>query len=91
MYAIRSYYVECATPSFINQYDVRPNRLFVEYLVHPREVGMTLWADYRWLLLGAVLLVAVGAWSTWRLIRQIHVCATRWSWMRRLVLFPLCA
>ncbi|MCC2604666.1 LTA synthase family protein [Planctobacterium marinum] len=29
---------ETATPSFIAQYDVRPNRLFVEYLEFPSEV-----------------------------------------------------
>lgn len=30
--------VEVATPAFINQYDVRPNRLFIEYISYPQEV-----------------------------------------------------
>ena len=30
--------VEASTPAFIMQYDVRPNRLFVEYLDYPQEV-----------------------------------------------------
>ncbi|MCY7295901.1 LTA synthase family protein [Alteromonas sp. a30] len=29
---------EASTPAFINQYDVRPNRLFIEYLTYPKEV-----------------------------------------------------
>ena len=31
-------FMEASTPSFIMQYDLRPNRLFVEYLRYPREV-----------------------------------------------------
>jgi len=30
--------VEVAMPEFIMQYDLRPNRLFVEYLNYPQEV-----------------------------------------------------
>ena len=31
-------FLELSTPSFIAQYDLRPNRLFLEYLSYPREV-----------------------------------------------------
>jgi phosphoglycerol transferase MdoB-like AlkP superfamily enzyme len=35
--------LEIATPAFILQYDIRPNRLFIEYLEYPQEVfGMLL-------------------------------------------------
>ena len=30
--------LEFATPQFLYEYDSRPNRLFIEYLVYPREV-----------------------------------------------------
>ena len=30
--------LELATPIFINEYGLRPNRLFVEYLIYPQEV-----------------------------------------------------
>ena len=30
--------LELATPTFINEYGLRPNRLFVEYLIYPQEV-----------------------------------------------------
>lgn len=31
-------FMELATPNFMLQYDTRPNRLFIEYLVYPKEV-----------------------------------------------------
>jgi len=34
--------LEAITPAFITQYDVRPNRLLVEYLVYPDEVASML-------------------------------------------------
>ena len=40
-------YMELATPAFIMEYDLRPNRLFVEYLIYPKEVFSMLWAGYK--------------------------------------------
>ena len=51
-------FLEISTPQFIVEYDSRPNRLFVEYLVHPREVCAMLWRGYKFILLfGAGLLI----------------------------------
>ena len=52
-------FMECSTPSFVDQFDSRPNILFLEYLVHPREVGATLWAAYKLPIIVAVLFVTV--------------------------------
>jgi phosphoglycerol transferase MdoB-like AlkP superfamily enzyme len=52
-------FMELATPSFVNEYDARPNRLFVEYLIYPKEVVSTLAGGYAWQFAGAI--VAVGA------------------------------
>ncbi len=35
-------FFELATPAFINEYGFRPNRLFIEYLAYPSEVGKML-------------------------------------------------
>ena len=35
--------MEVSTPTFIAEYDTRPNRLFIEYLNHPKEVLGMLW------------------------------------------------
>ncbi|HEU4620105.1 MAG TPA: LTA synthase family protein [Gammaproteobacteria bacterium] len=52
-------FLELATPSFINQYDARPNRIFFEYLIYPKEVGGTLLAGYLPQLAGALVLILV--------------------------------
>jgi phosphoglycerol transferase MdoB-like AlkP superfamily enzyme len=49
-------FMELASPQFILQYDVRPNRLFIEYLAYPAEVFGTLWHGYR-----LALCVTIGA------------------------------
>jgi len=61
-------FMECSTPSFVDQFDSRPNILFLEYLNHPREVGATLWAAYKIPIAVSVLLVS---WITWVNARQI--------------------
>jgi len=40
-------FMELSTPQFVMQFDVRPNRLFVEYLSYPAEVIATLWNGFR--------------------------------------------
>lgn len=39
--------MEAATPTFISEFDLRPNILFVEYLKYPREVLTMLWRGYK--------------------------------------------
>lgn len=61
--------IEFATPQFLLEYDSRPNRLFVEYLVYPREVSAMLWHGYR----GLLFLVAVGlAAASWLVVRHFR-------------------
>lgn len=49
-------FIELSTPSFLLQYDVRPNRLYIEYLKYPKEVFSTLWHGFRLpLILGTAL------------------------------------
>lgn len=63
-------WLELATPGFMQEYGLRPNRLFVEYLVYPREVLATL-AKGRPLQCALVLLSgAAAAWFAWRLAQR---------------------
>lgn len=72
-------FMEVSTPAFIIQYDLRPNRLFVEYLAYPKEVFSTLWEGFRIpLLLGSVLTV-LAAWTTTRLLIR-HLSNYRVEW-----------
>jgi len=56
-------FMEVATPPFILEYDTRPNRLFVEYLKHPREVSGMLWRGFKIPVLGGTLVVILAAWA----------------------------
>ncbi|WP_342366043.1 LTA synthase family protein [Pseudoalteromonas sp. S16_S37] len=55
---------EIATPAFINQYDVRPNRLFVEYLQYPNEVFSMLINGHLLTLAMAILCCGAAAYVT---------------------------
>ncbi len=84
-------YMETATPSYINQYDTRPGRIFFEYLNHPREVFTTLWADYKLqLILGCVLLLLATIISL-RVLSNLNASLAHWRLRWRLLALPLCA
>ncbi|WP_324617102.1 hypothetical protein [Shewanella psychropiezotolerans] len=38
-------FLEVSSPSFIQEYGIRPNRLYIEYLIYPKEVMSMLWGD----------------------------------------------
>lgn len=48
-------FMEVITPEFIAEYDVRPNRLFIEYLSYPDEVSNMLLTGYK----GAITLAVI--------------------------------
>lgn len=60
--------LEVSTPQFIVEYDTRPNRLFVEYLVNPVEVGSMLWHGYKAVIAVALVGLAVLCWVGWRIL-----------------------
>ncbi|MEH8018113.1 LTA synthase family protein [Rheinheimera muenzenbergensis] len=64
-------FVEVSTPQFIMQYDIRPNRLYVEYLKYPKEVFSTLWQGYRAMLLGGIALTLILLWGLHRLFLRV--------------------
>lgn len=75
-------YMEVATPPFIMEYDLRPNRLFVEYLIYPKEVFSMLWTGYKLeLLIGAVVstLTVVLGWK-WSKQLVANLSFPKWYW-----------
>lgn len=59
-----SIFMEGATPAFIEEYGVRPNRFFVEYLIYPKEVFNMLWQGRpAQVILGIVLLIVIPYFS----------------------------
>ena len=71
--------LELSTPSFIVQYDVRPNRLYFEYLKYPKELFATLWNGFRVSLLLGSALTGVLVWLGVRLLRQTAAAGQAWS------------
>jgi len=55
-------YMENATFPFFNQYDVRPNFKFVEYLEYPKEVFNMLIGDFKLPLTIAFIMIAIFGW-----------------------------
>ena len=58
-------YMELMTPNFISEYTLRPNQLFIDYLIYPREVLAMLWEGYKveiFLILSLTLAFATGFW-----------------------------
>ncbi|ELX4132288.1 LTA synthase family protein [Vibrio vulnificus] len=75
-------YMELATPPFIMEYDLRPNRLFVEYLIYPKEVFCMLWQGYKIeLFIGLVGSIAT-LWLGWIFSGKVteNVRQIKWQW-----------
>lgn len=72
--------LEASTPQFIREYDTRPNRLYVEYLKHPKEVVGMLWRGYKLTICAAVLLIVAAAWAGIELFQHISVDRPLHGW-----------
>ena len=65
-------FLEISTPSFVAQYDVRPNELFFKYLIYPKEVLSMLWKAYPLqLIIGFVAVPASLIWMRSRMRRPM--------------------
>ncbi|MFN3710837.1 MAG: LTA synthase family protein [Alishewanella aestuarii] len=82
--------LEVSTPQFILQYDVRPNRLYIEYLKYPKEVFGTLWQGYRGMLLGGVVVLLALLWLANLALRRVLAQTRPFARYRSLLLsWPL--
>ncbi len=87
---VRFSFMEASPPAFISQYDLRPNRLFVEYLRYPKEVFATLWQGFRWpLLIGLTLTVISGVVAEKLLQRWLHTHQKTWPIWKVWLTWPL--
>ncbi len=51
-------FFEAITPTFILEYDLRPNRLFIEYLIYPKEVFSMLFTGYKVEILSCIVIMS---------------------------------
>ncbi len=65
-------FMEVSTPSFILQYDLRPNYIFAEYLIYPREVFSMLWSNHRAEMLLAAVVTIITLYVGWRIFGRYN-------------------
>ena len=82
-------FMELSTPTFIAEYDVRPNRLFIEYLNYPREVLSMLWEGYLTTVVLGTLIVITLTWLFARLMRPWRKEAKPGHYRKALMVWPI--
>lgn len=60
-------FMEIATPAFIETYDFRPNRLFVEYLLYPKEVFTMLKNGHLIALISSLIITLLAIIIYWKI------------------------
>lgn len=75
-------FMELATPAFIETYDFRPNRLFIEYLLYPKEVFSMLVNGHLMAVLITLSITLIAAVLYWRLSGYVtqNLGSFRWKW-----------
>ena len=82
-------FLEAATPGFIAEYDVRPNRIFVEYLKYPHEVFSMLWGGFKLEIFSALGAVALAIWLVRQFMRPWLSIPSSWSNTKTWLVWPL--
>lgn len=82
-------YMEVATIPFVAQYDIRPNRIFVEYLIYPKEVFGMLWAGYKAEIIIGVIILLFTIRFSWRASNYLLFHHTQWPYWKRLIILPV--
>lgn len=82
-------FIEAATPSFIIQYDLRPNVWFIEYLKYPDEVFSTLYKAYKLQLLLAITLTLGASYYLFARLKKSVRGIYRVKWWAAFLAVPL--
>lgn len=65
--------MELATPDFVHQYDTRPNRLFLDYLIYPKEVVGTLIKSYLGSLIVTFVVLGITLFYVFKKGKSIFI------------------
>ncbi len=80
-------YMEVATFPFMAEYDVRPNFLFVEYLVYPKEVFTMIIKDYKPQIFLAILLISTFIYLYLKSFKDDFIKIFDIPYFKRILLF----
>lgn len=82
------FFMEIVSPDFIDQYDTRPNKLFLEYLIYPKEVANMLLKGRVWTVVIVLVLSGIALYFGFKKgAKLFKVRPTEYKY--RLLLFPL--
>ena len=75
-------FMESATPNFIATFDYRPNRLFIEYLIYPKEVFNMLLTGHLAAMIISLVVTILVAWGYWKLSGYAvqNLRPMKWQW-----------
>ena len=80
-------FMEVATPNFIETFDLRPNRLFIEYLTYPKEVFTMLIHGHLTTVIISLVVMALAIFAYWKLagwaVKKVSACSLQMSWKIR--------
>ena len=80
--------MELMTPEFIDQYDTRPNKLFLEYLIYPKEVATMLIKARPFTVIFTMAAMGLLIWGLSKLAPKLFKVEAS-SWKVRFLLFPI--
>ncbi len=83
--------MELATPAFIETYDIRPNRLFIEYLLYPKEVFTMLANGHLIAVLSSSIITLLAVIIYWKLSGWVTKSISFPNWKWRPVMFIIIA
>ena len=79
---------EITSVNFINQYDTRPNRIYIDYLIYPKEVFGTLLKSYFPSLIFTIFCLLIGVYFGIKKSKQLFKIEPKPLKMR-LILMPI--
>ena len=82
-------YMEIATFPFVDEFDLRPDQKFLEYIHHFYEVFTTLWKVYKLEIFLAAIVLFFSARIFWKSANYIQDNLKVVRYSKRLMLFPL--
>lgn len=82
-------FMEVMTPEFIKEYDVRPNRIFLDYLIYPKEVSAMLWEGYKPAIFLGLAAIAISVYFALFIIKKEKSKTTFIKWPSKLGLSAL--
>ena len=82
-------FLEASTPGFILEYDVRPNRIFVEYLKYPNEVFGMLWRGFRIHIFAGIGFTLLAVWAMRRYMQPWLSAKPNWSNKKLWITWPV--